>query len=246
VLRSVASAESARKAPKMPTLSSLLLQLGVGEEWGGLPWEAFLSPSQQWESLPTFLLCEWGWRATCWLACLHAWRTDRLKSWVCGVTNGTANDIFFMFLPFCDNFWQAQATVMITPRLPLYIVEMYASVMYFPAVTASIFARWAHISPCAQACLAGLLSHLFYGVYDVSGPKYLWWTWHDSDPAIQERQANAPYGSSLWILTCALPRPNWSSAPELQWQSRGKRRTSQGCQRETPSCPALAPAPCTP
>ena len=230
----------------MPTLSSLLLQLGVGEEWGGLPWEAFLSPSQQWESLPTFLLCEWGWRATCWLACLHAWRTDRLKSWVCGVTNGTANDIFFMFLPFCDNFWQAQATVMITPRLPLYIVEMYASVMYFPAVTASIFARWAHISPCAQACLAGLLSHLFYGVYDVSGPKYLWWTWHDSDPAIQERQANAPYGSSLWILTCALPRPNWSSAPELQWQSRGKRRTSQGCQRETPSCPALAPAPCTP
>ena len=50
-----------------------------------------------------------------WLALLHAWKTDRLKSFICGVTNGTFNDIFFMFMPFCDNFWQAQGSVMISP-----------------------------------------------------------------------------------------------------------------------------------
>eukprot|EP01051_Picozoa_sp_SAG22_P002245 SAG22_NODE_99_length_20560_cov_128.669029_10_plen_104_part_00 len=65
-------------------LSSLLLLLGAGEEWGALPWQALVSPDYlfQWQALPTFLLCEYGWRATCWLACFHAWKTDRLKSWV--------------------------------------------------------------------------------------------------------------------------------------------------------------------
>ena len=206
----------------MDSLSSLLL-MGAGEEWKTMPWKVWLSPSYQWEALPTFLLCEYGYRATCWLALLHALRTDRLKSWICGVTNGTFNDIFFMFMPFCDNFWQAQATVMITPRLPLYICEMYASVMYYPSVAASIFSRYAHLPPTAQACLTGLLAHLFYGVYDVNGPKYLWWTWHDSDPAIQERQANAPYGSSLWILTyCGLQ--SFLNA----WMLRGPGATVRG------------------
>jgi hypothetical protein len=38
---------------------------------------------------------------------------------------GTANDVIFMALPFVDNFWQSQATIMITPRLPLYIPCVY-------------------------------------------------------------------------------------------------------------------------
>lgn len=38
-------------------------------------------------------------------------------------------------------------------------------------------------------------------VYDINGPPFLWWTWHDSDPSISKRQQNAPLGSSMWILT---------------------------------------------
>merc|ERR1712216_286754 len=61
------------------------------------------------------------------------------------------------------------------------------------------------LNPIGQSCLTGLLAHCYYGVYDVNGPRYLWWTWHDGDPAISERQKNAPLGSSLWILTyCGL------------------------------------------
>ena len=75
----------------------------------------------------------------------------------------------------------------------------------------------------AQACLAGLLSHVFYGVYDVNGPKYLWWTWHDGDPSIRERQGNAPLGSSLWILTyCGLQ--SFLNA----WMLRGPGATVRG------------------
>jgi len=205
------------------SLSKALELFGVGEEWRAMPWKVFVPLPEQWKNLPTFLLCEYGYRATSWLALLHATQTDRVKSWMCGWLCGTANDIFFMFMPFCDNFWQAQAHVMITPRLPLYIVEMYASVMYYPATAASIFSRWAHIPPSAQACLTGLLAHVFYGVYDVNGPKYLWWTWHDGDPAIRERNCNAPYGSSLWILTyCGLQ--SFLNA----WMLRGPGATIRG------------------
>jgi hypothetical protein len=178
---------------------------GVGAEWKGMPWKVWRPPAEVWETMPTFVLAEWGYRASALIGLYHAFKTGRKKSWVAAVVCGTANDIFFMFMPFCDNFWQAQASVMITPRLPLYIVEMYACVMYYAPVAASLFSRSMGINPIGQACLTGRLAHLYYGVYDVNGPRYLWWTWHDGDPSISMRQANAPLGSSLWILTyCSL------------------------------------------
>mmetsp|Transcript_1443 Transcript_1443/g.2029 ORF Transcript_1443/g.2029 Transcript_1443/m.2029 type:complete len:377 (+) Transcript_1443:328-1458(+) len=102
-----------------------------------------------------------------------------------------------MFMPFCDNFWQAQASVMITPRLPLYIVEMYATIIYLSSTAARQF----NLPYLSEATLTGLLAHVLYGVYDINGPPFLWWTWHDGDPAISQRQQNAPLGSSMWILT---------------------------------------------
>lgn len=106
-----------------------------------------------------------------------------------------------MFLPLCDNFWQAQASVMITPRLPLYIVELYAAVLY----SCSTAARRFKLSYPAETALCGLLAHLLYHTYDINGPRFLWWTWHDDDAAISKRQQTVPVGSSLWILTyCGL------------------------------------------
>jgi hypothetical protein len=186
-------------------LAKALELVGAGEEWKQMPWQVWKPPSEIWERMPTFVLTEWGYRAGSLVAWYHAIKTGRRKSLAAAVICGTANDIFFMFMPFCDNFWQGQASIMITPRLPLYIVEMYACVMYYAPVAASLFARSTGMNPVGQACLTGLLAHLYYGVYDVNGPRYLWWTWHDGDPAISERQCNAPLGSSLWILTyCSL------------------------------------------
>lgn len=177
----------------------------LSNEWSEMPWRIWNPPSQIWEQMPTFLLAEWGFRLSTLVALYHAVSTGRKKSWCAAWICGTANDIFFMFMPFCDNFWQAQASIMITPRLPLYIVEMYASVMYYGPVAASLLSRRMGLNPVAQACITGLLCHFFYGVYDINGPRYLWWTWHDGDPAISQRNYNAPYGSSIWILTyCSL------------------------------------------
>ena len=177
----------------------------LSKEWKDVPWKVWKPPSQVWREMPSFVVAEWGYRATNLIALYHACVTGRKKTWIAAWVCGTANDIFFMFMPFCDNFWQGQASVMVTPRLPLYIVEMYASVMYYAPVAASLFSRSMGLNPYAQACLTGLLCHLYYGVYDINGPRYLWWTWHDGDPAISERNCNAPYGSSMWILTyCGL------------------------------------------
>ena len=104
-----------------------------------------------------------------------------------------------MALPVVDNFWQAQATIMLTPRLPLYIPCLYIIFMYWPTVAARRLglARW------PTAALTGLLACLFYAPYDIVGAKFLWWTWHDSDALVAARILGAPASSSLWVLTFA-------------------------------------------
>mmetsp|Transcript_15160 Transcript_15160/g.26715 ORF Transcript_15160/g.26715 Transcript_15160/m.26715 type:complete len:415 (+) Transcript_15160:227-1471(+) len=165
------------------------------------PWRIWKSPIEQLAVLPTFAFCEWSMRALALATYIHAKRTNQLGLWFSAWVCGTVNDLFFMVLPFCDNFWQAQACVMLTPRLPLYIVEMYACVLY----TSASAARKFKLPYLSEAALTGLLAHTLHGVLDVNAPRFLWWTFHDSDPAISKRLANAPLGSSLWILTyCAI------------------------------------------
>jgi|GEM_PF-1657223 len=181
----------------MGNSSSRLLQLIGDESWKEMPWKHFKSPVEQFKVLPTFAAIEWTYRIACWSCFLHATKTGGLPLWFSSWLCGTANDIFFIFMPFCDNFWQAQASVMITPRLPLYIVEMYATIVYLSSTAARQF----NLPYLSEATLTGLLAHVLYGVYDINGPPFLWWTWHDGDPSISKRQNNAPLGSSMWILT---------------------------------------------
>jgi hypothetical protein len=159
----------------------------------------FNSPFLQWEQLPTFLLGEYLFYFLSIIGLIHALRNSRLHVlvWIAGFLAGTANDIFFMFLPVVDNFWQAQATIMITARLPLYIPCVYNCFMYFAVISA-----WQFIShPLVTSSLAGILGLLFYGPYDIIGAKFLWWSWHDSDAPIRARLLGVPIGSSMWILT---------------------------------------------
>jgi hypothetical protein len=164
-----------------------------------VPWHHFQSPALKWATQPSFLVGEWMFVALAVLALVHAARTDRrhLLVWVGALVAGTANDLFFMALPLVDNFWQAQATVMITARLPLYIPCVYVCFMYYPTV-----AVWRLGLPLvARAPLTGLAAIAFYAPYDVVGAKLLWWTWHDTDRPIANRLLGAPIGSSMWVIT---------------------------------------------
>jgi len=178
-------------------MGKILSKLSGNKDWDRMPWRHWKSPLEQARVMPTFVACEWYYRALAIATFLHAKKSGKLSLWFSAWMCGTFNDVFFMFMPFCDNFWQAQASVMLTPRLPLYIVEVYAVILYLSTTAARKFSL-----PYAQeAALTGLLAHVLYGVYDINGPRFLWWTWHDDDPAVSVRQANAPIGSSVWMLT---------------------------------------------
>ena len=164
-----------------------------------LPWQMFMAPTEQWANLPTFLIGEYVVILVTLIALVHALRAPRanLLILLAAIIAGTGNDLIFMALPLVDTFWQAQATIMLTPRLPLYIVCLYVVFMYWPTVAARRLGmgRW------STAALAGLIACLFYAPYDIVGAKFLWWTWHDGDASIATRILGAPASSSLWVLT---------------------------------------------
>ena len=113
-------------------------QLMISGMTEDLPWRHFTSPLHQWSVLPTFVIGEYLFIAGAIAALVHAQRNGGgfLLIWFAALIAGTANDLIFMTLPLVDNFWQAQATIMLTPRLPLYIPCVYVCFLYYPTVTA--------------------------------------------------------------------------------------------------------------
>ena len=168
-----------------------------------MPWHVLNSPLKQWEVMPSFLLGEWLFIAAAVLALVHAAsqpgeaRRRHLLVWLGALLAGTGNDAIFMLLPLVNNFWQAQATVMLTPRMPLYIPCVYIWFMYLPTVAVWRLGlpRW------ARAPLSGLAAIVVYAPYDITGAKFLWWTWHDSDGPISKRLLGVPLGSTIWVIT---------------------------------------------
>lgn len=164
-----------------------------------LPWRMFTSPLEQWATMPSFVLGQIMFMLCAALALVHAYRSGRshVLVWIAALIAGTANDLIFMALPLVDTFWQAQGLIMLTPRLPLYIPCVYVCFMYYPTIAV----RRLRLRPLALAALTGLVACLFYAPYDIVGAKFLWWTWHDTDPTIGARILGAPISSSLWVLT---------------------------------------------
>ncbi len=164
-----------------------------------MPWHHFTSPLDKWSVQPSFVVGEYLFMVCAAIALYHAWKSGRahLLLWVGAIVAGTANDLIFMTLPLVDNFWQAQATVMITARLPLYIPCVYVCFMYFPTAAALRIG----LPIWARAALGGLAAIVFYAPYDIVGAKFLWWTWHDTDRPIQNRLLGAPIGSTIWVIT---------------------------------------------
>eukprot|EP01065_Artemidia_motanka_P015141 TRINITY_DN1900_c0_g1_i1.p1 TRINITY_DN1900_c0_g1~~TRINITY_DN1900_c0_g1_i1.p1 ORF type:complete len:847 (+),score=314.39 TRINITY_DN1900_c0_g1_i1:90-2543(+) len=179
---------------------------GHFEEYGTWPWARFNSLERQLNEHPTFVIAEFLFLALAALSLHHAFVADptgarRLKLlWVATFIVGTANDYFFMLLPVVDNFWQAQALVMLTPRMPLYIPCVYNGFMYWSTMAAARVFRYQNKCPFAEASLAGVLAGILYAPYDVCGAKFLWWTWHHDDAAVRLRWLGVPAGSTSWTI----------------------------------------------
>jgi hypothetical protein len=161
--------------------------------------------------MPTFVLAECSFFLVTFFCLIHAWtrstsnpagRRRHILLFIFSVIGGCANDLLFMTMPLTDNFWHSQATIMLTDRLPLYILCVYASFLYLP-----IACVWRLGLPIlAEVCLAGLSAIFFYAPFDLVGIKFLWWTWHDSDTVVAERIVGVPVSSTMWVgvYTCCF------------------------------------------
>ena len=169
------------------------------QEWDAMPWRHWNDPVERIMVMPSFVIGEFFFITLALVTLVHAAAQGRthLLVWLAALTTGTANDAIFMFLPFVDNFWQAQACVMLTPRMPLYIPCVYIVFMY-----TSTAAAWRLGLPVlASAALTGLMGEMIYAPYDITGIKFLWWTWHDTDAPIAHRLLGVPVGSTVWVIT---------------------------------------------
>ena len=45
------------------------------------------------------------------------------------------------------------------------------------------------------------MGEMIYAPYDLTGVKFLWWTWHDTDAPVRERILGVPLGSTVWVIT---------------------------------------------
>ena len=92
-----------------------------------LPWKSLNDVNEVYDGNPTLVMGE-----ALFYVCTLVAIWPRLQGgkqhvllMLASVVTGTANDIFFMYMPFVDNFFHAQFTIMLTPRLPLYIPCVY-------------------------------------------------------------------------------------------------------------------------
>lgn len=115
-----------------------------------------------------------------------------LASWFGGVLT----DFAFSVLPNGDNFWHAQASLMLTSRVPLYVPCLYSLMLYIPYE----LMRKAQLPLAARAGLGGIFAALLLNPYDNLSSVFLFTTWHDSDPAISARLAGNPAGNLLFCL----------------------------------------------
>ena len=92
----------------------------LGGRWEHIPWAALREPEQVWRDQPTFVIGEFLMIAGALIALAHAYRHGRLHLllWLCSLIAGSANDAFFMWIPIVDNFWQAQASIMMSAAPP--------------------------------------------------------------------------------------------------------------------------------
>jgi len=171
------------------------------ENWKKLPWEVVRSPVEVSEKMPSFVFVELLFALLALSCFVHSYKKGRtyILVWWASILVGCANDAIFMFLPGVDNFFHAQGTIMLTPRLPLYILFVYNSFMYLSVVSGFQL----KLGMVANSAVVGLLAELVYCCYDLLGVKLLWWTWHDTDIAVSQRIFDVPIGSTMWVITFA-------------------------------------------
>nr|XP_054773215.1 uncharacterized protein LOC129281301 [Lytechinus pictus] len=186
---------------------------------------AFRDPRDIWTNHRSFLIAEVLYHILAFLLIRHALKRGGRFAWylLAILIHAFVVESVSYILPDIDNFWHAQATVMLlAKRLPTYILCVYYMFMYpsFVAVSRLRLPFWAE--PFAHALVTVLLDI----PYDIMGIKHLWWTWHDTDPNIYDRYYWVPITSFFFWATfmCShnflfFATPRWLGSKAGKYES---------------------------
>lgn len=172
-----------------------------------LPLISFNDPSKVWKHEPTFLIAELlfiGLLVLCTGVSLVRSRKYSLL-WMAALGSGASIELINLFALEVGNFYHSQATFMLLgQREPFYM--LFGCYIWIQWVAVAL-AWHMNLNAFAEGCMAALLGGYMWGILDTIGAKFLWWTWHSSEPMYAERDWGVPIASTYWIsaMCGALP-----------------------------------------
>lgn len=111
-----------------------------------------------------------------------------IELWFLTITTGFINDHIFMLLSLSNTFWHAEGSIMLTERMPLYILGIY-NILLYPSIILT-----------NNIILSSFISGIIYAIYDFIGVNFIWWSWHTTDTSVLNRWYGVPYSSTCWSI----------------------------------------------
>ncbi|PAV74190.1 hypothetical protein WR25_08756 [Diploscapter pachys] len=152
------------------------------------PWKIF-------DNHTSFLFGELLFFFLAFLAFCHAWRHGPryVLVWFGILVHALNVENLCYWIPDMDNFWQAQGIfTLFGARAPLYII---VGIYHMFDYTAFVMASRLHLPWWATGPAMGLMAVMCDMPYDIMSIKMVWWTWHDTDPNIYDRNYWVPWNS---------------------------------------------------
>lgn len=140
--------------------------------------------------MPTLPLNEYTWRAATLAAAIHASKTNETN-----LLFGSALTSFFYSLleSNAKSTYHSEASLNLKEGLPLWRVEAATTALYVSTVASSRF----KLGYASRAALSGMLCVLLRFPTEINAVRYVWTSYHDTNPAVQERTASVPVSTLM-------------------------------------------------
>ncbi|KAF4672150.1 hypothetical protein FOL47_000868 [Perkinsus chesapeaki] len=127
-----------------------------------------------------------------------------LTQWLGCFLGGSVVEFFTTLHPQIDNAFHSQACIMLIDRMvAVYpLVGLYGGLQYISLQLAFSHSTSKSESVGTKVALgltSGLIGHVLCELLDSTGTYFLWWTWHEGDPAYLSRRAGVPLSSGFWL-----------------------------------------------
>ncbi|CAH1725790.1 unnamed protein product [Aphis gossypii] len=169
---------------------------------------SFESISELWKNQPTYLIVQMLFIMGGAVTLLHALTNGgrRPLLWLCIICHGLVVECICYLMAEIDNFWHSSAPIMFfRHRLPLYVIILY-SVFYYIAIEIAYRTNKTKVGFIATV---GLNIFLIDLPYDIMGIKFIHWTWHDTDPNIEDRMYWVPWTSYYFHMVFSASFVFW-------------------------------------